>query len=49
MPSAAPLKASRIADSKYFLLNGTHLGMAVFDVEMTQRCIADHHCREVTL
>jgi len=28
------------------LLNGLHLGMAVFDVELTQRCIAIHHCRE---
>jgi len=30
----------------YFLLNGLHLGMALFDVELTQNCIADHHCRE---
>jgi hypothetical protein len=30
----------------FFLLNGLHLGMAVFDVGMTQHCIADHHCRE---
>jgi hypothetical protein len=28
------------------MLNGLHMGMAVFDVEMTQHCIADHHCRE---
>jgi len=37
---------TRTADSKFFLLNGIHLGMAVFDVEMTQRCIASHQCRE---
>lgn len=37
---------SRVADSKFFLLNGLHLGMAVFDVEMTQRCIASHRCHE---
>jgi hypothetical protein len=27
-------------------MNGLHLGMATFDVAMTQRCIADHHCQE---
>jgi hypothetical protein len=36
----------RTADTKFFLLNGIHLGMAVFDVEMTQRCIANHRCHE---
>jgi hypothetical protein len=36
----------RILSTSYFMLNGLHLGMAVFDVEMTQHCIADHHCRE---
>jgi hypothetical protein len=35
-----------IADKKYFLINGLHLGMAVLDVELTQRCIASHQCRE---
>jgi len=30
----------------YFLLNGLHLGLALFDVELTQHCIADHHCGE---
>ena len=44
---AYPAKPTRVADSKFFLLNGIQLGMAVFDVEMTQRCIASHHCREV--
>jgi hypothetical protein len=36
----------RIADSKLFLMNGLHLGMAVLDVELTQHCIASHECRE---
>jgi len=27
-------------------LNGLHLSVAIFDVEMTQHCIAVHHCRE---
>jgi len=31
---------------KFFPLNGIQVGMAVLDVEMTQRCIARHHCRE---
>ena len=38
--------APRIVDKKYLILNGLHLGMAVFDVEMTQRCIANYTCRE---
>lgn len=38
--------APRIADRKFLMLNGLHLGMAVFDVEMTQQCIARHKCRE---
>ncbi len=42
----APPVTGRTADPKYFLLSGIQLGMAVFDVEMTQRCIASHHCRE---
>ena len=36
----------RILDAKYIFINGLHLGMAVFDVEVTQHCIADHHCQE---
>lgn len=36
----------RTADSRFFLLNGLHLGIAVFDVEMTQRCITNHRCHE---
>lgn len=42
----APAVRTRTADTKFFLLNGIQLGMAVFDVEMTQRCIASHQCRE---
>ena len=42
---ASPINA-RTADSKFLLLNGSLLAMAAFDVEMTQRCLADHHCRE---
>lgn len=43
---ASPVRAPRIIDSKFVLLNGLHLGMAVLDVGLTQHCIADHHCRE---
>ena len=39
-------KAPRILSRGFFLMNGLHLGMAAFDVGMTQRCIANHHCRE---
>lgn len=35
-----------ILNSKFFLFNGLHLGMATLDVTMTQRCIAAHTCRE---
>ena len=41
-----PVATPRTLSSKFYLLNGLHLGMAVLDVEMTQRCIATHHCRE---
>jgi hypothetical protein len=43
--SNVPAK-ERVADKKFILMNGLALGMAVFDVEMTQSCIASHHCRE---
>lgn len=39
-------KTPRTVSTGFFLLNGLHLGMAVFDVEMTQHCIAYHHCVE---
>lgn len=39
-------RAPRTLSPSFFVLNGLHLGMAVFDVEMTQHCIADHHCVE---
>ncbi len=38
--------APRTLSRAFFLLNGLHLGMATFDVVMTQHCIADHHCQE---
>lgn len=41
-----PATTPRIADRKYFFLNGLHAGMAVLDVEMTQHCIAAKQCRE---
>jgi hypothetical protein len=39
-------KVPRTLSPGFFLLNGLHLGMAVLDVEMTQHCIANHHCVE---
>ena len=39
-------KRERILDSKFFVINGIHLGMATLDVALTQRCIANHHCME---
>jgi hypothetical protein len=30
----------------YLVLNGLHLATTILDIEMTQHCIADHHCRE---
>jgi len=35
-----------IADRNFYLLNGLHLGMALFDIGMTQHCIAIHQCKE---
>lgn len=43
---SAPDTKDRVADRNYLLLNSISGGMAVFDVEMTQRCIANHRCRE---
>jgi len=43
---APAYKRERTVSSTYLLWNGLHLGMAAFDVAMTQHCIADHHCRE---
>jgi hypothetical protein len=39
-------KRDRTMSASYFLWNGLHLGMAALDVTMTQRCIADRHCKE---
>jgi hypothetical protein len=36
----------RTLDSRYFMLNGMHLAMALLDVEITQRCIANHQFKE---
>jgi len=39
-------KKARILDSKFFLVNGLHLGLAMLDVGMTQHCISAHRCKE---
>jgi hypothetical protein len=39
-------KEPRTLDAKFFILNGIHLGVAALDSGLTQRCIANHHCRE---
>jgi hypothetical protein len=44
LPPAA--KARRTLSSGFFLVHGLHLGLAVLDVELTQHCIANHHCVE---
>jgi hypothetical protein len=36
----------KYADRKFLVVNGLQFGMAMFDVGMTQSCIASHHCRE---
>jgi len=41
----APVHA-RVIDRSYIAVNALHLGMALFDVEMTQRCENQHTCRE---
>ncbi|MGD0913576.1 MAG: hypothetical protein ABR928_16905 [Terracidiphilus sp.] len=41
-----PAPRTRVIDGKYLTLNALHLGLAMFDVAMTQRCIASHQCRE---
>jgi len=43
---AAPVIIHHGPGSKFFLLNALHMGMAVFDVAMTQHCIATNKCRE---
>ncbi len=39
-------KKERVLDTKFFLVNGLHLGMAALDVALTQHCIAAERCRE---
>jgi hypothetical protein len=41
-----PVAPHNSLGSKFYMLNGLHLGMAMFDVAMTQRCIANHTCHE---
>lgn len=41
-----PVRHPRTIDRKFLIVNGLHLGMAILDTEMTQHCIASHHCRE---
>jgi hypothetical protein len=44
LPPAA--KAPRTLSPRFVVVHGLHLGMAVLDVELTQHCIANHHCVE---
>ncbi len=30
----------------FFLLNGLNIGMTALDMSLSQRCVAEHHCRE---
>ena len=39
-------KRQRVADSKFLLINGLHLGLAALDIGLTQHCIAAGRCRE---
>ena len=39
-------KRERVFDSKFFLVNGLHMGLAALDIGLTQHCIATHRCRE---
>ncbi len=43
---APAVRSPRTLDARYLWLNSLHLALAVSDTEMTQHCIADHHCRE---
>lgn len=36
----------RTLDSRYFLINGLHLALALLDAGITQRCIATHQYQE---
>jgi hypothetical protein len=39
-------KPPRTLDTKFFFLNGIHVGLAALDIGLTQHCIATHRCRE---
>jgi hypothetical protein len=41
-----PAVNPRIVDGTFLMVNGLHLGMAILDEELTQRCIGSHQCRE---
>jgi hypothetical protein len=41
-----PARVGGAIGSAFYLLNGLHVGMALFDVEMTQHCMANHTCKE---
>lgn len=41
-----PVRLDKTIDAKFVMLNSLHMGIMTFDVEMTQRCIAHHHCQE---
>ncbi len=41
-----PVVRAKTISAKFVLINGLHLGLMIADVEMTQRCIASHHCQE---
>ena len=41
-----PVKPPSTIDAKFLLVNGLHLGTAILDIELTQSCIASHHCQE---
>jgi hypothetical protein len=43
--SSSPVSL-RTFDKRYFFVNGLHLGTAMLDVALTQRCIANHTCSE---
>lgn len=45
-PASRPPGSLRTSNTRYFLVNGLHLGTAMLDVALTQHCIANHACRE---
>jgi hypothetical protein len=41
-----PAIIPRMGTKSFVVLNAIHLGMALLDVGMSQRCISDQHCKE---